>query len=80
MTTRLPAEVFIGSVMVLLLPEAALAYGGPGSVITGIGAFLAAVVAIAAAVLDFFWFPVRRLYQKLTGEELPEEREVADVP
>lgn len=60
-------------------PEEALAYGGPGSVITGIGAFLAAVVAVAAAVVGFFWFPLKRLYQKLWGDDTPEDEEVAEA-
>lgn len=56
-------------------PTAALAYGGPGSVVTGIGALLAAVAAIGAALFGFFWFPVKRLIQKLRGEEEPVEEE-----
>ena len=56
-------------------PTAALAYGGPGSVVTGIGALLAAVAAIGAALFGFFWFPVKRLIQKLRGDEEPVEEE-----
>ena len=37
-------------------PDAALAYGGPGSVISGIGALLAAIAAVGAAIFGFFWF------------------------
>lgn len=53
----------------LLLPEAARAYGGPGSVISGIGALLAALAAVGAALFGFLWFPVKRLVQKLREEE-----------
>lgn len=53
----------------LLVPETALAYGGPGSVISGVGALLAALAAVAAAIFGFLWFPVKRLYQKIQGEE-----------
>lgn len=56
-------------------PTAALAYGGPGSVVTGIGALLAAIAAIGAALFGFFWFPAKRLIQKLRGEEEPVEEE-----
>lgn len=52
---------------VLLGPDTALAYGGPGSVITAIGAFLAVVAALVAAVFGFVWFPLKRLYRKLRG-------------
>lgn len=60
----------------LAVPVPALAYGGPGSVVTGIGALLAALAALAAALFGFFWFPVKRLVQRLRGgddEEDPAE-------
>lgn len=50
-------------------PEVAHAYGGPGSVISGIGALLAAVAALVASLFGFLWFPLKRLYQKMTGDE-----------
>lgn len=53
----------------LLLPDAARAYGGPGSVISGIGALLAALAAVGAAIVGFLWFPVKRLVQKLREEK-----------
>lgn len=46
----------------------ALAYGGPGSVISGIGAFLAAVAALLATLFGFIWFPLKRLYKSMTEE------------
>lgn len=46
----------------LLLPLTAVqGYGGPGSIVTGVGAFLAAVVAVGAALIGFVWYPVKRL-------------------
>lgn len=53
----------------LHLPVPLEAYGGPGSVITGFGALLAAVAALVAAVFGFFWFPVKRLVRKLRGAD-----------
>ncbi|PSQ96384.1 MAG: hypothetical protein BRD55_06885 [Bacteroidetes bacterium SW_9_63_38] len=50
-------------------PEVAHAYGGPGSVISGIGTFLALVAALLASVFGFLWFPLKRLYKKMTGDE-----------
>lgn len=62
---------------VLLLPENARAYGGPGSVISGVGALLAAMAAIGAAIFGFLWFPLKRLYERIRGsgseEEMPVE-------
>ncbi len=50
-----------------VLPPLVLAYGGPGSVITGIGAFLAVLAAIAAAIFGFLWYPVKRLIRRFRG-------------
>ncbi|MFW6192830.1 MAG: hypothetical protein ACOC83_05015 [Gemmatimonadota bacterium] len=64
----------------LAIPSAAHAYGGPGSIVSGIGALVAVAVAIAAAVVGFFWFPLKRLIQKLRGEQQEEdETEVAEA-
>ncbi len=61
----------------LLIPEVALAYGGPGSVISGIGAFLAAVAALLATLFGFIWFPLKRLYKSWADEETPAEEAAA---
>jgi Kef-type K+ transport system membrane component KefB len=63
------ASAVLGLAGVLLLPVSLAAYGGPGSVITGIGALLAVVAAVVAAVFGFFWFPVKRLVRKIRGTE-----------
>lgn len=70
-------RVFSRSVLALLglgllllgTPETAQAYGGPGSVISGIGALLAAVAALFAALFGFIWFPLKRLYQSVTSDD-----------
>jgi preprotein translocase subunit SecG len=58
---------------VLLIPDTALAYGGPGSVISGIGAALAAIAALLATLFGFIWFPLKRLYKSMTEEDTTEE-------
>lgn len=63
----------------LLTPATLLAYGGPGSIVTGIGALLAALAALAAAVFGFIWFPVKRLVQHLRGDEEEGEGDVAET-
>lgn len=63
--------VFLLVALVFFVPGMALGYGGPGSVISGIGAFLAAVAAVLAALFGFIWFPLKRLYQKMTNEDTP---------
>ena len=76
MTTFLRIAFLLAAVAVLV-PEAALAYGGPGSVISGIGAFLAAVAALLATLFGFIWFPLKRLYKSWTEEEEPTEEAAA---
>jgi hypothetical protein len=54
--------VLLGLVLLgCIVPDAAYAYGGPGSVISGIGALLAAVAAIVASIFGFLWYPLKRL-------------------
>ena len=55
--------------VLLAVPDAAHAYGGPGSVISGIGALLAAVAALLALLFGFLWFPLKRLYKKMNGDD-----------
>lgn len=76
MTTTLRISFLLVGVTILV-PEAALAYGGPGSVISGIGAFLAAVAALLATLFGFIWFPLKRLYKSWTEEETPAEEAAA---
>ena len=64
--------------LLLLVPDAALAYGGPGSVISGIGAVLAALGALLAALLGFVWYPLKRLYLHFSADDT--ETATADTP
>lgn len=53
-------------------PDFARAYGGPGSVVSGIGALLAVLAAIGAAIFGFLWFPLKRLVKRMhaaSGED-----------
>lgn len=65
--TLLASLLLIG--MFVLVPDAAYAYGGPGSVISGIGTFLALVAALVASLFGFLWFPLKRLYKKMTADD-----------
>jgi len=69
MSKILKISLALGVLAVIMIPETVLAYGGPGSVISGIGAFLAAVAALLATLFGFIWFPLKRLYKSLTEEE-----------
>jgi len=48
-----------------LIPGLSYAYGGPGSVISGIGALIALIITIVVSIFGFLWFPIKRLYKKL---------------
>ncbi|PSQ64638.1 MAG: hypothetical protein BRD25_03330 [Bacteroidetes bacterium QH_1_61_8] len=61
------------SVALFASPDVVHAYGGPGSVISGIGTLLAAAAAVLAALFGFVWFPLKRLYAKLTEDATDEE-------
>ena len=76
MNTSIKAALVL-LVFVVAVPEAVFAYGGPGSVISGIGALLAAVAALLATLFGFIWFPLKRLYRRLTEEESSTEEPVA---
>lgn len=65
---RLLLAVVTGASL-FLIPTEALAYGGPGSVISGIGALLAAIAAVGAAIFGFFWFPIKRMIKKVRGSD-----------
>lgn len=57
------------ALLLVVMPETALAYGGPGSIISGIGALLAVVAALFASLFGFVWFPLKRLIRKMRGDE-----------
>lgn len=59
----------IGVMAVVLTSTPAGAYGGPGSVITGIGALLAVVAALIASIFGFLWFPLKRFVRKVRGSQ-----------
>lgn len=58
--------VVLGALL-FLTPTVAVAYGGPGSVISGIGAFLAVLAAVVAAILGFVWYPAKKLLRSVRG-------------
>lgn len=65
--------------LVVLVPTPALAYGGPGSIVSGIGTLLAVLTAIVAAAVGFVWFPLKRLYARLFGRGSGDGEEPRDA-
>ena len=50
--------------LVLVMPEYALAYIGPGAGVSAIGTVIALVGAVLLAIVGFVWYPVKRLLSK----------------
>lgn len=65
-------HIVVSVLSVFLIPSFALAYGGPGSLLSGIGSFLAVIAAVFAALFGFIWYPIKRL---LFGTESEKESE-----
>lgn len=59
----------------LVLSPAAHAYVGPGAGLSAVGAFLALCLAVVAAVLGFFWYPIKRM---IRGDDEPLDQEPED--
>ncbi|MEO6091678.1 MAG: hypothetical protein ABIT04_08335 [Novosphingobium sp.] len=63
----------MGRLLVLLLmfaasAEPALAYMGPGSGLAFLGSLFALLAAVAAGILGFIWYPIKRLIRALRPE------------
>ena len=48
-----------------VLSQPVMAYIGPGSGLSAIGALLAVVVVIVVAVFGFVWYPLKRVMRNL---------------
>lgn len=75
MQSRLSLLVAAIAAASLLAPDAVYAYGGPGSIVTGIGALLAVLAAVGAAIFGFFWFPAKRLLRKMNNRKVKDVME-----
>jgi len=67
--SRALLALFALSSVLVLSPDAAAAYGGPGSVLSGIGTVLAVLAAVVASLFGFVWFPLKRLVRSLRGND-----------
>jgi len=51
-------------IIVVFVQEPVMAYVGPGTGIAAIGALLAIIVGVIAALFGFLWYPAKRLLKK----------------
>ena len=50
--------------LVVFVQQPAMAYVGPGTGIAAIGALLAIIAGVIAAIFGFLWYPIKRLLRK----------------
>lgn len=55
---------FLLAVTLMILPQAAAAYMGPGAGLGAIGTLIALVGAVALAFVGFLWYPVKKLLKR----------------
>ena len=53
---------------VVLLPDLAAAYVGPGAGLGAIGTVLALLAAVVLAIVGFLWYPIKRM---MKGKKKP---------
>ncbi len=56
-----------------LLAPPALAYVEPGPDAGTIGGIIGFLISIFLALIALFWYPIKRLYKKITGSKPPEQ-------
>ena len=61
---RLSSLALMVAIPLLVLPQTALAYIGPGAGITAIGTVIALIGAVLLAIVGFLWYPIKRLRAK----------------
>lgn len=71
------ASIALAILAIAVVPKTALAYGGPGSIVSGVGALLALVAAVFAAVFGFIWYPMKRLVRLLRARSREDRADVA---
>lgn len=64
----------LGSCLLATSHSLELAYVGPGGGLSAIGALLAIVAGLAAAVFGFIWYPLKRMLRK-KGESAATNRD-----
>lgn len=70
--------IFISVLLVILVQQPAMAYVGPGTGIAALGALIAIIVGVIAALFGFLWYPMKRILKKRKAArtEVKEEERV----
>ena len=77
----LPGLPLLITALVCSMPNSAMAYIGPGTGLSALGALVALIFGIIVALFGFLWFPIKRLLRKKKASEgqsvTPESQSVA---
>ncbi|WP_045388215.1 hypothetical protein [Falsirhodobacter sp. alg1] len=68
------AFLALAALPLMLLPETASAYVGPGAGMTAIGTILALVSALFLAIVGFVWYPIKRMLKRKPSAETNKDR------
>ena len=61
--------------LVIFVQQPAMAYVGPGTGIAALGALLAIIVGVIAALFGFLWYPMKRFMKKRQATKNAREQE-----
>ena len=61
--------------LVIFVQQPAMAYVGPGTGIAALGALLAIIVGVIAALFGFLWYPMKRFMKKRQAAKNAREQE-----
>ena len=71
-TLKILQPALLGA-LILMLPDLANAYIGPGAGLSAIGSLFALLFAVLVSILGFFWYPIKRLIKGRQGAVLEED-------
>jgi len=61
-------------VLLIIAPNSAIAYIGPGAGITALGTVIAFIFSIFLAIVAFLWYPIKRLLSKIKKKDKSDQR------
>ena len=62
------------ALLLLAVPETAMAYIGPGAGIAAIGTVIALIGGILLAIVAFIWYPIKRLLAKIKKKRMADNK------
>ncbi|WP_419176858.1 hypothetical protein [Desulfosediminicola sp.] len=63
--------ILLLSLLLVMLPQTAHAYIGPGLGMGVVGVILGVIFSIVLAIFGIFWYPLKRVYKKIRTNDKP---------